>query len=188
MIPLRDVMPSARTPIVTVTLIVAHAALWFAGSTPLADGWRHATWLHLGANLWCLWIFGDNVEGRIGRVPFLGAYLVLGAGALLVEHALIPPGDPRLAAASGATAGVMGIYFALYPRARVLALVPSLSGWDLLELPAAALLAVWFTIQLLALNVLTGVGAPALVAIAATFTAGAAGGALIGRGRQYPSW
>jgi membrane associated rhomboid family serine protease len=202
MIPLRDVMPSPRVPLVTVALIAAHLIVWLSGGlwprgafTPnppdLADGWHHTTGLHLVANLWCLWIFGDNIEGRIGRLPFLAAYVLYGICALLLERALTPPVEPLVmlaSGASGAIAGVMGMYFAWYPRSRVLTLFPSLAGWDLLELPAAALLAMWFTLQLIALNALTGTGAPALAAIAAMFAAGAGGGLLLGRSRRYPTW
>src|SRR4051812_29567052 len=85
----------------------------------------HASWLHLIANMWVLWIFGDNIEDQLGHFRYLVFYLVCGLGAALL-HILFNQGSqiPSVGA-SGAIAGIMGAYFLLYPAARVLTLAPS---------------------------------------------------------------
>jgi hypothetical protein len=84
----------------------------------------HGSWLHLIFNMWALWIFGDNVEDYLGHMRYLVLYLASGIAASLL-HTLFNLGStvPSVGA-SGAIAGVMGAYFVLYPRARVLTLVP----------------------------------------------------------------
>src|SRR5271165_2888 len=83
----------------------------------------HGSWLHLIFNMWALWIFGDNVEDYLGHMKYLVFYLLSGIAAALL-HTLFNIGStiPSVGA-SGAIAGVMGAYFLLYPRARVLTLV-----------------------------------------------------------------
>jgi len=109
----------------------------------------HGGWLHLISNLWTLWIFGDNVEDRMGRLRYLVFYLLCGVAAGLV-HLVTNPGSPLPAiGASGAIAGVLGAYFALFPRARVLTLVPVLFLPLFLEVPAVVFLGLWFLTQFL---------------------------------------
>src|SRR5256885_6626281 len=86
----------------------------------LTSMFLHAGWLHLIANMWVLWIFGDNIEDQLGHFPYLVFYLVCGLGAALL-HILFNRGSqvPSVGA-SGAIAGIMGAYFLLYPAARVL--------------------------------------------------------------------
>lgn len=123
---------------------------------PLDDYWPfvssiflHAGVLHLVSNMWILWIFGDNVEDRMGPWRFLGFYLLCGVIAGLVHwwtntHSVVPT-----VGASGAIAGVLGAYVVLYPRARVVTLF-LLVFWPLIfELPAVFYLFYWFAIQLL---------------------------------------
>ena len=117
----------------------------------------HANWWHLIFNMWFLWIFGRNIEDSLGHFPYLLFYLICGIVAALAQIAsdwtsLIPT-----VGASGAIAGVMGGYFVLFPRARVLMLVPFLFIF-FLWLPAWAVLGYWFVLQFL-----SGVGT-ALVA------------------------
>ena len=84
----------------------------------------HGSWLHIIFNMWALWIFGDNVEDYLGHSLYLVLYLVCGVAAALL-HTLFNIGSTvPTVGASGAIAGVMGAYFVLYPRARVLTLVP----------------------------------------------------------------
>ncbi len=107
----------------------------------------HGGFLHVVSNLWTLWIFGDNVEDRMGPFRFLAFYLVSGlaAGAVhLVTH--FDSAVPTVGA-SGAIAGVLGAYMVLYPRSRVLTLVP-VFFWPLFfEIPAFFYLAFWFVAQ-----------------------------------------
>ena len=108
----------------------------------------HGGWLHLLGNLWFLWIFGDNVEDRLGHGRYVAFYLLCGVGASAV-HLLTNADSPiPTLGASGAIAGVMGAYFVLYPRAQVLTLVPLIFFFDVWVLPAPAFLGVWFLFQL----------------------------------------
>jgi membrane associated rhomboid family serine protease len=109
----------------------------------------HGSWLHLIANMWSLWIFGDNVEDRMGPVRFVAFYLVCGVAAgvthwLTNRDAVVPA-----IGASGAIAGVMGAYLVLYPRARIITLVPIIIFPVFIEVPAVVFLLVWYFSQLL---------------------------------------
>ncbi len=109
----------------------------------------HAGWLHVILNLWTLWIFGDNVEDRMGPLRFLAFYLVTGVAAGLV-HFLTQPASPvPTVGASGAIAGVMGAYFILFPQARVLTVIPLFFWPVFVEVPAVVFMAAWFATQFL---------------------------------------
>ena len=112
----------------------------------LTSMFLHGGWLHLLGNMWFLWIFGDNIEDRLGKVRYLLFYLVCGLGAGLA-HALFNLGSniPTIGA-SGAVAGVLGGYLVLFPTARVLTLVPFFF-LILANLPAWLILLYWFVIQ-----------------------------------------
>lgn len=109
----------------------------------------HAGWIHVLGNLWFLWLFGDNVEDRMGHGRFLAFYLLCGFAAAGTQVALHPRALAPLIGASGAIAGVMGAYFWLYPRARVLTFVPFFIFFRLMELPAWFVLGWWFLLQFL---------------------------------------
>jgi membrane associated rhomboid family serine protease len=114
----------------------------------------HASILHLAGNMLFLWVFGNNVEDYLGRIAFILFYLVAGAVAM-GAHVLYDPGSTTpVVGASGAIAGVMGMYFVLWPRARVLALVPFLLFLPL-PLPAGLILLMWLVLQFFTPN--TGV-------------------------------
>src|SRR5256886_8069093 len=104
----------------------------------------HASWLHLIANMWVLWIFGDNIEDYLGHFRYLLFYLLSGLGAAVVHTALNLGSSVPSVGASGAIAGVMGAYFVLYPRARVLT-IGFFIGW----FPAWIVLGYWFLVQFL---------------------------------------
>ena len=109
----------------------------------------HGGWFHLIGNMWYLWIFGDNIEDRLGHVPFLLFYVACGLGASLI-HVLFNPGSPvPTIGASGAIAGVLGAYFRCFPRARVTTFFPVLFFPMFLQLPAVVVLGFWFVIQVL---------------------------------------
>jgi membrane associated rhomboid family serine protease len=106
----------------------------------------HGGWLHLLGNMLFLWIFGNNIEDRMGHVRFLLFYLVCGYAAAY-GFALLDAGSKApLIGASGAIAGVLGAYLVLYPRARVWVLVPFLVFLPL-RLPAWIVLGLWFVLQ-----------------------------------------
>ncbi len=109
----------------------------------------HGGFLHLIGNMWSLYIFGDNVEDRLGHFRYLVFYLLCGLASgvshLVINwHSKVPT-----IGASGAIAGVMGAYFILYPRAKVLTLVPIFFFFQFLELPAFLFLGIWFLFQFL---------------------------------------
>jgi membrane associated rhomboid family serine protease len=109
----------------------------------------HGGWLHLLGNMLFLWIFGNNVEDRVGRVPFLLFYLVGGIAAALAQVVIDPHSTVPLVGASGAIAAALGAYIVLFPGARILSLVFLGFFYQLLEVPALVVLGYWFALQLL---------------------------------------
>ncbi len=107
----------------------------------------HGGWLHLVGNMWILWIFGDNVEDRLGSMKFLALYLAGGIAAGLM-HIFTNAGSivPTIGA-SGAVAAVMGSYFRFFPHARVSTLIPPFFLGPYFELPALLFLGWWFFLQ-----------------------------------------
>jgi membrane associated rhomboid family serine protease len=107
----------------------------------------HGGWLHIVGNMLFLYIFGDNVEDRVGHVKYFIFYVLCGCAAALT-HVVTNPGSrvPTIGA-SGAIAGVMGAYLVLFPRARVLTLIPIFFFFDIIEIPAFFFLGIWFIIQ-----------------------------------------
>jgi len=109
----------------------------------------HGGWLHFLGNMLYLYIFGDNVEDRLGHFRYLVFYLLCGL-ASGVSHLVINwHSNVPTIGASGAIAGVMGAYFILYPRAKVLTLVPIFFFFQFVELPAFLFLGIWFLFQFL---------------------------------------
>ena len=216
MIPLRDVIPSRTTPYITVTIIVLNVLAWlfelalppdvrtlflqvygvvpadFHATTLITSMFLHGGWMHVLGNMWYLWIFGDNVEDRLGHGRFIVFYLLCGIIAALGQIAIDPGSTLPTIGASGAIAGVMGAYFVLYPRSRVLTLIPLIIFWEIIELPAIVLLGFWFVIQLfsagtIAITASTGGGGVAFAAHVAGFVVGMIGGLLF-RNRQISDW
>jgi rhomboid family protein len=107
----------------------------------------HGGWLHLIGNMWFLWVFGDNVEDRLGRVRFLLFYLACGVAASALHVAFNLDSAVPTIGASGAIAGVLGAYVLLYPRARVLTLIPIFILITTAWIPAYVFLGIWFLFQ-----------------------------------------
>lgn len=107
----------------------------------------HAGWLHLIGNMLYLWIFGDNIEDRLGHFTFLIFYLLCGLGAGVVHTLLNYQTVVPSIGASGAIAGVLGAYLVSYPHARVLTLVPIFVFVQFIEIPAVIVLGFWFVMQ-----------------------------------------
>ena len=173
MIPISDVIPSRTTPVVTVALIVLNLAVfiyqwllpkplleqfvatyalvpaWFTWTALFTSQFLHAGWLHVLSNMLYLWIFGDNVEDRLGHARFIVFYLGAGAAAAVLQMLFNPFSAIPMLGASGAIAGVMGAYFVLYPQSRVLTFIFLLIFIDLVEVPALFFLGIWFLMQLL---------------------------------------
>lgn len=112
----------------------------------------HAGWLHVLGNMWFLYIFGDNVEDRVGHVGYIFFYLLCGVGAALSQTLLLRDSSVPMVGASGAIAGVLGAYFLLFPHARVLTLVPIFIFIQLVEIPAFVFLLIWFLLQFLTMT------------------------------------
>ncbi len=180
MIPLRDSIPSSRTPSLCYVIIILNVLVFFLelamgpqldefirvfgfvprnfflnlghGNLPASlipiftSMFLHGGWLHLIANMWTLYIFGDNVEDTLGRVKFLMLYLGSGVAGCLAQLLSGPYSPIPLVGASGAIAGVMGAYFSLFPAARVLTLIPVLF-FVVIEVPAYVFLGLWFLLQ-----------------------------------------
>ena len=184
MIPLKDNIPSSRTPLITIGLIVINvlvylnqltlpprAAVRFVylyGLIPveisqgqllvphpvplygtiLTSMFVHGGLFHLAGNMLYLWIFGDNVEDRLGRVRFLLFYFLSGVGAAAAQILSDPHSKIPMVGASGAISGVLGAYLLLYPHARVVTLV--FFGWfvRVIEIRALIVLGFWIVVQL----------------------------------------
>ena len=130
----------------------------------------HGSWLHLIGNMWTLWIFGDNVEDRLGKSRYLLYYLVCGLAAVYLHYLTGPHSKMPVVGASGAIAGVMGGYFVLFPRAQVVTLLPIFFFIQIVTVPAWVFLALWFFAQLF----------NGMVASAASFGGGVAWWAHVG--------
>jgi membrane associated rhomboid family serine protease len=117
--------------------------------TLLTSMFLHGSLLHLAGNMLYLWIFGDNIEDRMGRARFILFYLICGAAAALAQA--LPDADSviPMIGASGAVSGVLGAYLVLFPRANVLVAVPLVIVFYTFHLPALAVLGIWFGGQLL---------------------------------------
>jgi len=214
-IPLRDVIPSRTTPYITITIIILNGLAWlfelslphdvlnefltafgvvpayFSTPTLVTSMFLHGSWSHVLGNMWYLWIFGDNVEDRVGHGRFILFYLLCGIVAALGQVAVAPHSTLPTIGASGAIAGVMGAYFVLYPRSRVLTLIP----WiflQIVELPAIVLLGFWFVMQLfsagtIAMTTSSNGGGVAFAAHVVGFVVGM-GGVFLFKQRALDPW
>ena len=127
------------------------ASVGYAGSgwfSFLSSMFLHGGFLHLAFNMWTLWIFGDNVEDRLGRGRFLLFYLAGGLAAGGVQWAIDPASTVPTIGASGAIAAVLGAYLVLYPHSRILTLIPIVFYPLFVHIPALVYLGIWFLLQL----------------------------------------
>ena len=106
----------------------------------------HGSWLHIGGNMLFLWVFGNNIEDRMGWLPYLLFYLVAGVVATLAHVAVQPSSTVPLIGASGAVAGVMGAYLVLFPNVRIRSLLIFILVL-IRDIPAKWLLGFWFVLQ-----------------------------------------
>src|SRR6476646_8184056 len=111
----------------------------------LTSMFLHGSWMHVIGNMWFLWIFGDNIEDHLGHFKYLTFYLVSGLIASVAQIVLNPFSGVPNVGASGAIAGVLGAYFVLYPKARLL----TWFGLGFFYLPAWVMLGFWFVYQFL---------------------------------------
>lgn len=178
MIPLRDQIPTRTTPVVNYLLIAANILvfvwMWLAGAAQesfvyrfamipanFADGvdpgditdvftsmFMHAGLAHIAGNMLYLWIFGDNVEDRLGPVKYLAFYLVGGIVAALTHLLTNPASQVPTVGASGAIAAVLGAYLVLYPQSRIVTVLALGYFIRLTTVPALIVLGLWFILQL----------------------------------------
>src|SRR6516164_5814976 len=216
MIPLRDVIPSRTTPYITTTIIILNAIAWlfevslpqdtlnqfigtygvvpayFSPPTLITSMFLHGSWMHVIGNMWYLWIFGDNVEDRLGHGRFIVFYLLCGTVAAIGQIVMDPTSTLPTIGASGAIAGVMGAYFVLYPQSRVLTLVPLFIWFEVIELPAIVLLGFWFLLQLFNAGAVASTagtnGGVAFAAHVVGFLIGVGGGFLFKRRERFERW
>jgi membrane associated rhomboid family serine protease len=201
MIPLRDVIPSRTFPFINIALIVLNSVAFLAElsisdagfqpflrtfalvpghllwPTVLTSMFIHAGWLHFLGNMLYLWIFGDNVEDRLGHFRYLVFYLLCGTVAAVAHIWMNPASMLPTLGASGAIAGVMGAYFVLYPRSQILTLIPFFILYvRVVEVPAIVFLGLWFVLQFLSVAATGGseAGGVAVWAHVAGFLAGVA--------------
>ena len=200
--PFRDHNPSERVPYVTIALILLNVLI-FLGSyaaqseraiaeiffhyglvparisagegyvTALSSMFLHSGFMHLAGNMLFLWIYGDNLEDKLGHVPFLIFYLLCGIAAGLAQFASEPSSMIPMVGASGAIAGVMGGYLLLFPKARVDVFVFFIVFFRIFPIPAWITLGFWFAAQLFnGFNAMAGTGGVAHWAHAGGFVAG----------------
>ncbi len=218
MIPLRDINPRRRFPLVTIAVIVLNVLVflyelllpsatldsWVAtwGLVPyrlvsldvrailtvFTSMFVHGGFMHLIGNMLYLWIFGDNIEAAMGSFRFTVFYLLCGVGAALGQVLVDARSQIPMIGASGAISGVLGAYLLLYPRAEVETLV--LLGYfvRLVRLPALVVLGLWIILQLF--SGLLSLGAPATggVAVFAHVGGFAVGVVLVGVFKRRRWW
>ena len=130
----------------------------------------HGGWLHIIGNMWFLWIFGGNVENRLGAIPYLFFYLFCGIVSGITQLAFSWGSHVPSLGASGAISGVLGAYIVLFPGSRILTLIPLFIIFFTARIPAVIFIGLWFLVQFL-----SGIGS-----LGAANTAGVAWWAHVG--------
>lgn len=132
-----------------ITHLAARSGYRFdALATLVTSLFLHAGLLHIAGNMLYLFIFGPAVEERLGHLRFLWFYLLSGIAAGLAMIAMGPDSRVAVIGASGAIAGVLGAYFVLYPRGRIMTILPLFIFVEFIEIPAVFYLLFWFAMQL----------------------------------------
>lgn len=107
----------------------------------------HGGWLHLIGNMWFLWVFGDNIEDRLGHIRYILFYFLCGIVAGLAQVSIIPDSQVPMVGASGAVAGVLAAYVLFYPRAQIRTLLFLFIFIEIIHLPALVFIGIWFLFQ-----------------------------------------
>ena len=140
------------------TLEVGGEPLAWTAATFVSSMFLHGGWAHMIGNVWYLWIFGDNVEDRLGSLRFLLFYLGAGICASLLHTLTNVDSNVPTVGASGAIAGVLGAYAVTFPGARVITLVPLFPFFQVIPIPAILVLGLWFVFQILSGTLSLGMG------------------------------
>jgi membrane associated rhomboid family serine protease len=157
----------------------------YASLTPFVTSqFLHGGFIHIISNMWFLWIFADNVEERFGFFLFPVFYLLAGVAGGLAQYITMSDSNIPMLGASGAIAGVLGAYLALFPFHKIKTLVPIFGFFTILELPASFVLLLWFFTQLFSgsasiLSDTASMGGVAFLAHAGGFTFGWLAGKLV---------
>ena len=139
---------------------VKHGSLSLAAvGSVFSSMFLHAGWVHLIGTMLFLYVFGDNVEARLGHGGYLTFYLLCGGLAATAQVLSAPASQVPMVGASGAIAGVLGAYFLLYPRARILTLIPLFVFFPVVEVSAFVFLGFWVLLQLAQAYLSGGIGA-----------------------------
>ncbi len=178
MFPIKDTIPHRYTPFVVYFLIIVNVFVFIIelslpypqrqlffytfGLVPLKitqNGWDfyslftnmflHGGWFHIISNMWALWIFGDNVEDRMGHFRFFIFYILCGLAANIVHYYFNKLAPVPVIGASGAIAGVMGAYMIMFPTSRIITLIPIFFIPFFFEIPAVIFLFFWFMSQVI---------------------------------------
>ncbi len=165
MLPLRDINPARRFAFVTYALIAANILIFFVPTdisyalipneisqgrgyaTFITSMFLHANFIHLAGNMLFLWIFGNNVEDRLGHLPFLVFYLLAGVAGSALQVAIDPTSKVPSVGASGAISGVLGAYLVWFPTARVVSLLFLGIFITLIRVPAWIFIGYWAILQ-----------------------------------------
>ncbi|WAM36193.1 rhomboid family intramembrane serine protease [Caldicellulosiruptor acetigenus] len=124
-------------------VVAASVSIW----SIITSMFLHGSWMHLISNMWSLWLFGDNVEDRVGHFRFLIFYILSGIAAALTHWFFNANSPIPTVGASGAISGVMGAYFLMFPLSRIVTLIPLGFIPLFIEIPAIFFLGLWFLSQ-----------------------------------------
>jgi membrane associated rhomboid family serine protease len=177
MIPISDESRVGKIPLITISLIFFNFAIFLitlsnldffvenyglipeeilkgkALFTLFSSIFLHASFSHLFGNMWFLWIFGDNVENKIGKIKFLILYFLSGLGSSLLYLLTAVDKTTPVVGASGAISGVLGAYLVLFPKNRIRALVPVFYFYRIVLIPAVVYIGIWFLYQFLYMGI-----------------------------------
>lgn len=205
MFPIKDHHPSGKFPFVNLGLIFTNIYIFFKEITVIdleayintyalvprnidftrpetltvfiTSLFLHAGFLHILSNMWFLWIFGDNVESRLGHVKYIVFYLFCGTTASIGQYIFISNSFLPMLGASGAIAGILGAYLHFFPKSKIDTVVPIFGFPTIMAIPAAFMLIYWFITQAFSgvasiIVATASVGGVAYIAHAAGFASG----------------
>lgn len=163
--PYEDMNKRDHFPIITVSLIITNTIIFiwsltnfrgiintygFIASAPeiasvFISMFLHGGFAHLLGNMWYLWLFGDNVEDRLGKINYIALYLTAGMAAIFIQYMIYPSADIPTIGASGAISGLLGAYIVLFPKVKIKTIGPF---FQIFRVKAMYLIALWFILQI----------------------------------------
>jgi membrane associated rhomboid family serine protease len=175
MFPISDSEPSKKFPFINIGIILLTCYVFFLQQTnsdaftymyALVPGdidfskastlypfitsmFLHGGWLHIISNMWFLWVFGDNVEGEIGHIPYLFLYILSGLAGGFAQYFFMPDSTIPMLGASGAVAGALGAYFYFFPHNKIRTIIPFFGFLTMTQINASFMLGYWFVLQIL---------------------------------------